>query len=512
MKNKNMKIYLKPEYSRTKEEAKKVKNRLAYTKLKDVLNESEIIYLGSQSYTDTDEEREFIRSYTEFAELFDLERFENEELSPWMIRFVFDKESLVNRNISILEIQEKINEKGDKSVQCLFSDDSAANVVMRIRFVKDSSGNFLDFMRDFEKRLTEMTIRGVDGIEMADLDEKGCLKWNPDGSYTATKEWVINTKGSNILDIYSDPAVDISRTETNDIIEFAEIFGIEAARNMLCQEYNIVYQSNGVNQRHIELICDLMCYRGKLMQLERHGTNKNPDIGPIGKASFEATMDVFIKAALFSEKDNMKGVSANIFAGQFCKAGTNFFDIVMDDEKLMREIPQNEFKPEDIIREVDENDIDGMMEDMYKDMKPEDDLRDEDFNFGFGLEKEKQTVLVGPVFSHFNISDVKDGSIRSVMMNQDEMNEKLVIPRYPDEIMNQNRLVVPEIMVENNEDKIVIPQYPANMEEDEKLMIPDVPNQTVIENEDRLVIPEQAESKEENNQKPKRKSIRKKKE
>ena len=62
------------------------------------------------------------------------------------------------------------------------------------------------------------------------------------------------------------------------------------------------------------------------MQIDRHGINRKDDCGPISKAAFEETVNIFVKAAVFAEKDNMQGVSANILAGQFCKVGTNCFE------------------------------------------------------------------------------------------------------------------------------------------------------------------------------------------
>jgi DNA-directed RNA polymerase II subunit RPB1 len=474
MKNKNMKIYLKDEYSLDKEEAKKVKTRFGYTKLNDILSESEIIYVGDESYTDDNEEREYIRSYREFCEIFNLEQIEENCLSPWMIRFVFDKESMMNRNISILEIQEKIKEKEPEDLECVFSDDSANNVVLRIRFKNDKSGNFLDFMRKIEKNLSEMTIRGIDGIEIAELMEKSKLKYNVDGSYESIKEWTITTKGSNMIEILADNAVDANRTVTNDINEFAEIFGIEAARNLLVMEYNNVYASNGFNPRHVELVSDMMSYRGKLMQIERHGTLKNPDIGPIGKASFEAVMDVLTKAALFAEKDNMKGVSSNIFAGQFCKAGTNAFEIIMDDEKMMKPVPKQKYVAESkFMKEPTEKEIDMMLNTIYEDVKVEDNVLDEDFTFGFGLEYEKESVLTGTHVSQILKKDPVSGVMERITvenMNMGEekieiptnnmmfnMDEKIEIPQDDDEVILEEKINIPqyneEVKAEPKEDE-----------------------------------------------------------
>jgi DNA-directed RNA polymerase II subunit RPB1 len=61
----------------------------------------------------------------------------------------------------------------------------------------------------------------------------------------------------------------------------------------------------------------------------RHGVNKD-DIGPIAKASFEETPEMFLQAARHGEVDNMRGVSANIMCGQEGYYGTSAFNVLLD--------------------------------------------------------------------------------------------------------------------------------------------------------------------------------------
>ena len=61
-------IYLKDEYSTTKEDAQKVRAKFTYTKLKDLLTKSEILFDNKNGITDANEDREFIRSYKDFTE------------------------------------------------------------------------------------------------------------------------------------------------------------------------------------------------------------------------------------------------------------------------------------------------------------------------------------------------------------------------------------------------------------------------------------------------------------
>jgi DNA-directed RNA polymerase beta' subunit len=407
LKNKNMLIYLKKEFSNNKDQAKKIQSKFAYTQLKDILLKTEIIYDNKDSNTDKEEDIEFIRSYKEFTELFDTDKIDESCLSPWILRLTFDKESLMNRKITIQEIQETIKHKfnNDEEIECIYSDDSVNDVVMRVRIKQDNKGNFLDFMKDFEKQLIELSLRGISNIKQVEVSESNIIKYNEDGSIGAAKEFVLKTNGSNLLDILADDAVDITRIITNDILEFHEIFGIEATRELIYQELYKVYSAKHPNPRHIQLMSDILTYRGRLMTIDRHGLNKNSEIGPIAKASFEEVINIFTKAALFAEKDNMKGVSANILAGQFCKSGTNCFDILMDEEKLLEIVEVKDYVESEFI-DINDRNIQKAFDTTYNLQEENENIKDEDFNFGFGIENKQEFSLENIEESNIKIENI----------------------------------------------------------------------------------------------------------
>jgi DNA-directed RNA polymerase II subunit RPB1 len=393
LKNKNMCIYLKDEYANNKDNAKKIQARFGYTQLKDLLLMSEILYDNKDGKIDKNEDIEFIKSYKEFSELFNIDNIDESCLSPWILRLVFDKEALMNKKITVQEIQETIKENfhNDQEIDCIYSDDSVNDVVMRIQIKQDSKGSFFDFIKDFEKQLIELSLRGITDIKLVEIGETNIIKYNEDGSMQERKEWMLNTNGSNLIDILAEDCVDIRRTITNDILEFYEIFGIEATRQLIYKELNSVYSGKNINPRHIQIMADIMTYRGnKIMQIDRHGLNKNPEIGPIAKASFEEVMNIFKKAAVFAEKDNMKGVSANILAGQFCLSGTNSFEVLIDEDKIFNSVEE---EVTDFI-DFNEKDIDKVFENAFDKVNYNiENIDDSNFEFGFGLEEEKQFVL-----------------------------------------------------------------------------------------------------------------------
>jgi DNA-directed RNA polymerase beta' subunit len=131
------------------------------------------------------------------------------------------------------------------------------------------------------------------------------------------------------------PAVDGTRLYSTNVWDVYEMLGIEATRAILFNEINGLFESVGVNYRHLCLLCDVMTRFGKLMSIDRYGINKN-DIGTLAKASFEETEKILLKAALFGEVDPVTGVSANIMMGQPIRGGTAFSQVLLDDQMLQK--------------------------------------------------------------------------------------------------------------------------------------------------------------------------------
>jgi len=455
LKNKNMTIYLKDEYKFSKEKATLIKHKFSFTQIKNLLDSIEILYDDKSGKTSQKEDIEFIQSYKEFSELFDIDNVDDDCFSPWILRIKFDKESLMNRNITIQEIQEAIKESShdDESIECIFSDDNARDIVMRIRIKEEDTENFLDFFRDFEKQLIEFPLRGISNIEHVEVQDSNIIEYNLDGSLQNVKECILKTNGSNLLEVLGNDNVDASRTYTNDILEFHEIFGIEATRELLYQETKKVFGGDKVNPRHFQLLADIMCYRGVLMQIERHGLNRNPEIGPIAKASFEEVMTILTQAAVFGERENMKGVSSNILAGQFCKAGTNVFEILIDEEKMLagddensqNNVYSNQFK------EITQEKVEDLMNKTFESKEPEEHIHEEAFTFGFGMENEKEKMLSKKHESKIKIVSNNGESTASIDANIDIMTLDEVLEETNNGESNLNELTLDEVMDEDSD-------------------------------------------------------------
>jgi DNA-directed RNA polymerase beta' subunit len=377
-----MEVYLKPQFTETIDKAKSISNQIEFTKLHDIVEKTMIIYEHSDVIMEKNEDMEFIQIYQEFAEMIGVSQCPDDELSHWVLRIIFDKEKMMNKNIYLSDIQEVIARNSmEDDIQCAFSDDNAKELMMRIRVREDSyDGDYLSFLQELEKLLMGITIQGLPNIEKVYPQMMKKLTYSADGSYNQTTEWYLMTIGVNLVDVLMNENVDSTRTLSNDINEITEIFGIEATRMIILREL-LKMPDYPVNYRHISLLGDIMTHRGVIMKIERHGINRSGERGPIAKATFEESLEILVKASTFGEKDKMGGVSANIMFGQLPKVGTNSFELLFDEGKFItelnaiREKEQNQNKPapmgvimEDVEHELQEygGDMGEMIDDAFE--------------------------------------------------------------------------------------------------------------------------------------------------
>ena len=174
-------------------------------------------------------------------------------------------------------------------------------------------------------------MRGIKNVKKVILRKVKDNLTEKAGSFVKNDIWVLDTIGTNLLDVLSLDYIDVNKTISNDVLEVLNVLGKEAARQCLYNEITEVLEFDGayVNAHHMSLLCDRMTHSHKMISVFRHGINSD-DIGPIAKASFEETPEMFLKAARHAELDTLRGISSNIMCGQEGLYGTSSFQLVLD--------------------------------------------------------------------------------------------------------------------------------------------------------------------------------------
>ena len=361
IKNPSVTIYLKDEDKYNREKAQNIMTVIEHTKLRDIVTSADICYDPDDKTTLIEEDKTMIDQYNEFENLFDecIEEIQSKkEKSKWVVRFHFDKISMLEKNITMDDVNFAIKNSYKDEVSCVYSDYNSNNLIFRIRMnnvvknKKDIKQNPLDqsdeiyLLTGFQNQLLDnIILRGVKNIKRVLLRKEPQNVVYDDGKYISKDVWVLDTVGTNLIDILALDYIDKNETVSNSIIEIYKVLGIEAARQAIYNEFSEVIESDGtyINTHHLEMLADRMTYSHKPISIFRHGIN-NDNIGPIAKASFEETPEMFLRAAKHGELDIMRGVSSNVMCGQEGYFGTGVCQVFLDINEMLKLKEKSEVK------------------------------------------------------------------------------------------------------------------------------------------------------------------------
>jgi len=232
-----------------------------------------------------------------------------------------------------MEMISSIISKEYSDMVCVFSPDSIGQLDVFIdTSTIDLPENRLDFINTenaveiyleevVQPILSNIVICGIPGIE---------------NIYFTDNFNRFDTDGSNFKKILGLPFVDYSLTTSNNVWDIYYTLGIEAARQFLIEEFTEL--CSGINKCHIQLLCDKMTFIGTISSISRY-TMRTEECGPMGKASFEETMDNFLKAGAYGQKEETRGVSASIICGKRASVGTGVCELIVDIKSLPKSVP-----------------------------------------------------------------------------------------------------------------------------------------------------------------------------
>ena len=366
-------IYLKEEDQTSIEKAQELKYSLEYTCLRDITNTISICFDPNPEDTNIDEDQILLEEYNEFKKIMEDcgVELDSDNQSKWVIRIELSREEMMDRNVNMDDIHFALKNSLKQNINCVFSDLNADNLIFRIRLINskammaskqknlDQSDEIYMLKNLQENILNNIILKGIKGIPKIVIRKVANYLIKKDGNYEPTDIWVLDTVGKNLKEILARDDIDTKRTYSNDIREVYRTLGIEAARKCILTELEDAFSDTTyINYHHLTMLCDRICATKKMVSVFRHGIN-NDDIGPIAKASFEETPEMFLRAARHAELDLMTGVSANIMCGQDGYFGTGAFQVLLDINevnKLEAKTLEEKINVEDMLKIENEND------------------------------------------------------------------------------------------------------------------------------------------------------------
>ena len=365
-KNPSLTVHLKQIDEEDQDKATKFANMLEHTKLVDVVKSVQICFDPNDKATTIDEDRLLMEQFYEFENMIqecsEESADDGQGKSKWIVRIEMDAEALLDKNITMDDIHFTISNSYSNDIKCVYSDYNASNLIFRIRLNSNvlnkskkqkgiaetlDQSDEIYLLRNFQDTImNNIVLRGIPGIRnviprklqnqlIMDKRADDRLIQKEDGKFVKKDTWILDTTGSNLLDVLALDFVDGNRTFSNDINEIFLTLGIEAARQILYNEFVEVMEFSDVyiNYHHLSLLCDRMTSTQKMVSIFRSGI-LNDDIGPISKSTFEVHTEVLLKASRHAEFDHMRGVSASVMMGQHGSFGTGSFNLVLDMKEM----------------------------------------------------------------------------------------------------------------------------------------------------------------------------------
>lgn len=333
-------VYLDKEIAGDIEKAKIVQSAIEHTTLKNVTSATEIFYDPDPRSTVIEEDYDTVEAYFAIPDEKVEETIENQ--SPWLLRLELDRAKMLDKQLTMAQVAEKISQNFGEDLFVIWSDDTADKLIIRCRVIRDpkleEEGDHEEdqILKRVEAHMLEtISLRGIPGITRVFMMQHKVSSPDASGEFAQSQEWVLETDGVNLADVMAVPGVDASRTYSNNFIEILSVLGIEATRYALFKEIlNVIaFDGSYVNYRHMALLVDVMTSRGHLMAITRHGINR-ADTGALMRCSFEETVEILLEAGAYAELDDCRGISENVMLGQMAPLGTGAFDVMVDDKML----------------------------------------------------------------------------------------------------------------------------------------------------------------------------------
>lgn len=298
---------------------KKISSELVHILWKDLII-SETLYLKGK------EEEPWYESF----ELFYSNEFRYHNCC---FSYKLNKEKMYQYNISLSTIR-NIMENEFEYLYVVFSPLHIGQIDFFIDLDEIEKSNDIEEKKDFyielflqevlRSKILEITISGIPKIKDYYIQKND-----------KTKQFYIDTEGSNMIELLKLDFIDKSSLKTNHMWEVYQIMGIEGTRKFLLEELKNIVSSDGtfINECHLTILIDLMTFNGTIQSISRYGVKKEQN-SVLTRSSFEESLEHFSKAAFFSEKEMIRSVSASIMCGKRSNIGSGSLSLSMDWDKM----------------------------------------------------------------------------------------------------------------------------------------------------------------------------------
>jgi len=307
MKVSYMNIYIDKEYVKNQAIVNKISSHIKYTNMKHITDETNIYYDPNMYEKGSIMDHDNVKNIFHKINATKLSCQSDITSLPWLIRIVLNREKLLEKNITLMDIKTKFcnswerrnknlkSIKGQEKIvfnrvtQCAILSNNENDSVPIIHIRLDLSVVDFNTLKQFVDIFVEnFELKGIANVQdVSSVENKMLVSFEKEtGKMIKEENIIITTDGVNLSALKYLNGIDNHKTITNDIVEIYNKFGIEAARNKIINELDVVLRSSNISFNHLSVLADLMTNTGILTSVDRHGLHKL-NIDPLAKASFE---------------------------------------------------------------------------------------------------------------------------------------------------------------------------------------------------------------------------------
>jgi DNA-directed RNA polymerase II subunit RPB1 len=328
MKNPSMKIMVLPQYETIKVKVQEIANHIEMMEFGRFTQTSMIFFeeYGKPVHSKFKQEAAMIKTFEKFN--FGIEI--PSDMTRWCIRFELNREEMILNSMKLETIITVLRIKFP-SVFFAYTPENSPNIIIRcyIRSSIIKSGIIIEsFAIDTMNNIKKTVIRGVRGIISTKVRNVVKSFVNDDGSITTNLVYGIFTSGTNLESILDNPYVDKYRTQTDSLIEFGSVFGIEAARHKIITEMREAMPDSSVN--HLSIYADEMTYSGYVTSIHKTGLQKREMSNVTLRLSFQSPIQVIENSATDGLVDKIHGISGPLIMGTTPSVGTLFNQVCVN--------------------------------------------------------------------------------------------------------------------------------------------------------------------------------------
>lgn len=342
MKNPSMLLAVKEEFELTKVKVQEIANHIEMLKLSRFIDSTCVFFekFGNPVHPEYKHEKALIEKFQKH----NIGIATPSDLSNWCVRFELDKEILIINSMRVETIIRKMRSLFP-DIYFVYTPENSKNIIIRcyLRTGAIKQSNSLteeEVILDVMRTLKQSTIRGVEGVHSATVVKTVKSIVDEKGGISSKKIFMIDTLGTNLETVTRNKFIDPLRSQTDSILEFEQIFGIEATRNKII--YELRKAASAINQVHATIYADEMTYPGYVTSIQRTGMQKREMSNVTLRLSFQSPIQVIEHAASHGLVDKISGLSGRLTVGSTPEYGTLYNKVIVNEKFLVSNAKKNE--------------------------------------------------------------------------------------------------------------------------------------------------------------------------